>query len=161
MRLKALLEGWLKLISNLGFDIQSLKLDSSYGIKPQDFFAKALALCQSEQRHTWSHFNLITENRSFDEIKCAIQTGDTRLTVRYENGLLLTHVAAAYDRLEVLQWLVEEKGMSLNSCDARGRSVADVAEASNASSTVEWISREKARKTISTFASSIFDVGVL
>lgn len=154
-RLQAVFKRWLNLISDLGFDIQSLKFDP-FGHKRRKALGSILVACQAEQRRTWSQFDLIKQKGSLDEIKRAVRNGGIRLTVRYEHGLPFTHLAAAYDRLDVLQWLVEEKGMSLDSCDESCRTVAEVAEAIDASSIVKWISREKAREVISTFASSHF-----
>jgi hypothetical protein len=154
-RLQILFKGWLNVILDLGFDIQSLKFDP-FGHERRKSLASVLVECQAEQCRAWSQFDLIKQNGSLHEINRSVDNGDIRLTVRFENGLLFTHLAAAYDRLDVLQWLIEEKGMSLDSCDANGRTVVDVARASDASSINRWISREKARKAISTFASSHF-----
>ena len=156
-RLQALLKGWLDFVSDLGFDIQSLKYDSSRSeSKRRKALASTMASCQAQQLRTWSQFNLIKENKSLDEIKRAVQKGDIRLNVRYENGMLSTHMAAAYDRLDVLKWLVEEKEMSLDACDTLGRTVGKVAEISNTSAIIQWIAREKSKMVISIFASSHF-----
>lgn len=61
--------------------------------------------------------------------------------------------SASYDRLDVLQWLVIEKGLDLEARDGRNRNVQRVAEASRALSTASWIRKYNASKTISSFIS--------
>lgn len=60
---------------------------------------------------------------------------------------------ASYDRLDILQWLVIEKGVDLEATDRYGRTVQGVAEASKAKSTAKWIRKYKAKKTINEFIS--------
>lgn len=54
--------------------------------------------------------------------------GEITLIAGYRQGLRLTHLAAVYDRPDVLKWLVNEKGISLETRDGSGRTVPEVAK---------------------------------
>jgi len=155
-RLVALVVRWLEFASLLGFDMQSLKLEGMLGDETQQKLCDALVSIQAEQLRTWSQFDLVKDECSLAEIKQAVEGGDINLGLRYRGGFLLTHLAAAYDRLDVLQWLVEEKDMSLGASDSLGRSVLEVAQASNAVAVADWIALNTAGNVVAVFASSHF-----
>ena len=67
-RLQALFKRWLNLISDLGFDIQSLTFDP-FGHQRRKALGSISVACQAEQRRTWSQFDLIKQKGSLDEIK--------------------------------------------------------------------------------------------
>jgi hypothetical protein len=106
--------------SNLGLDIQTLDISrlqserasSSSSIR---FFAEAKQLRQ------WAKFDVIT-GASMDNIQSAFENGDPELTSRDSEGFLVTHLAAAYDRADVLR-LIESKGASVYSACGSGRTV--------------------------------------
>lgn len=82
--------------------------------------------------------------------------GEISLTARYRQGLLLTHLAAVYDRLDVLKWLVNEKGMSLEARDGNGRTVPEVSKKAKVENISDWITRDREMNAISKFISSNF-----
>ena len=79
------------------------------------------------------------------------EPGGLSILSRDRGGLLLTHLSAAYDRVDLLEWLVATKEMDLKAKDAEHRTVLDVAKASRASNTTKWITEWEARQTIASF----------
>eukprot|EP00957_Ditylum_brightwellii_P104495 7961600-Ditylum_brightwellii.AAC.1 len=66
-------------------------------------------------------------------------------------GLYLSHLSAAYNRVDVLEWLVEAEHVTLDQLDHSDRTVLDVAKASKATAALEWIARRNAEAKISAF----------
>ena len=128
-RLKAVATEWFTFVLDIGFEFQWLDL-SFFGYSVKDF-GDTIKKLQVEQLKSWSQFDLVKKG-SIEEIQQAEMDGNYCLVLRYKQGLLSTHLAAAYNRLDVLKWLVREKGMSLESRDGLGRTVAEVALTSNA-----------------------------
>jgi hypothetical protein len=74
----------------------------------------------------------------------------------YRQGLLLTHLTAVYDLPDVLKWLVNEKGMSLEARDGNGRTVPEASKQAKVENTCDWITRGREMHAISKFLSSNF-----
>ena len=147
---------WLSAVVRLGVDIQSLEFKTFSGIDREKNVVTKLAHLKTEQLRTWSQFDPIKENRSLGDIKDLVESENMDLKVRCQGGFLATHLAAAYDRVDVLKWLVEDKCMSLEERDGRGRDVLQVAKESHARSVSEWIVLNAAGNEIAIFASSHF-----
>jgi hypothetical protein len=145
----------LRFVSEIGVDLQPLKPSGASNVVCKTIDG-ILRTFQNEQRQTWSQFDLINDGRALGEIKQAVDNGEVNLNARYREGLLFTHLSAAYDRLDVLKWLVEAKGMSCDALDAKARSVLEVARACNAVSVVDWFLLTTAGNVIATFVSSHF-----
>eukprot|EP00956_Cyclotella_meneghiniana_P033867 scaffold99633_cov39-Cyclotella_meneghiniana.AAC.3 len=94
----------------------------------------------------------ITSN-SLDEIQDFISRGDLNIDGYDRGGLQLIHLAASFDRVDALKWLVAEKGLDIDATDGSGRTPQQIAEAAKSSSSVSWIVEYKARKLISSFIS--------
>ena len=60
-------------------------------------------------------------------------------------------LSAAYDRLDLLEWLIVTKEMDIHCMDGQRRSVLDIAISSKASSTTKWIEEWQAKRIISSF----------
>jgi hypothetical protein len=85
-----------------------------------------------------------------------VNDGEISLIARYRQGLRLTHLAAVYDRPDVLKWLVNEKGISLETRDGSGRMVPEVAKQAKVKNICDWITREREMHAISKFLLSNF-----
>ena len=59
----------------------------------------------------------------------------------------------SYERLDILKWLVIEKGYDLESLDGNGRTPVEIAKAAKAKGVLKWIETHKASITISNFIS--------
>lgn len=146
------LSQWLVTLMELGVSIQSTDCDPRYLRKRlmEDVFQEA----RDAQLSSWKQFDLVKQNGRIDSVENALASGDLSLDARDQGGMHLSHVAAAYDRVDILEWLVERKGMSLSSVDNKMRTVLEVAEDSKAPMTTRWIREYAAKKTISSFVTS-------
>jgi hypothetical protein len=142
---------WFDVASSLGFDIQTVDTSSSM-LHPE--IPEFLSSLKANQRRQWAKFDVIKKGCALDTILGAFESGDLEMTSRDSEGFLVTHLAAAYDRVDVLQWLIESKGASLDSVSGFGRTVTQVAKASNASLTTLWLSRRLSSEVIAAFVSS-------
>lgn len=155
---KSFVRKWLKFMLSIGQDIQIPIDKSSYNertrktIRFDNDMQKILSEAKERQRSFWSQFQVIKDGRDLSIIQDAVGSGSLSLVHRDNGGLLISHLAAAYDRPDILMWLVEEKGMSLDDTDWRGRDVLTVARASNAKESILWINRRQAVK-VSVFVS--------
>jgi hypothetical protein len=140
--------------SNLGLDIQTVDISRLCLIRPDSALPAFVSSPNANQLRQWAKFDVINKGGSLDDSQGAFESGDLELTSRDNEGFLVTHQAAAYDRADVLQWLIESKGASLDSVSGSGRTVIQVAEASNASSATLWLSLRLSSELIATFVSS-------
>jgi ankyrin repeat protein len=115
-----------------------------------------LSSLKAEQRLQWARFDKLKKGGPLEDIMEWFENDTTTLTARDVNGLCVVHVAAAYDRIDVLSRLVESKDVSLAEKDASGRTVLQVAVASNASAAIEWILKRLNTEKIAAFVSSHF-----
>jgi hypothetical protein len=143
---------WLDLVSGLGIDIQSLKVDK-YSEKEKRIY-DTLSKAQKQQLLSWSQFDSIKHGAPLQQVEQLVEDGRINLEARAKGSLLCTHVAAAYDRPDILRWLVQGKGLSLDTRDGLGRNVLQVSKASSAISALKWILEHQAKATISTFIST-------
>jgi len=144
---------WLEYLADEeGIDIQQLISPSSlrYCSNTNQFPPKLSELAK-KQLLNWATFNIVKRGESLQEIQSAIEQGTLPLYGRDRGGLLLTHLSAAYDRVDLLEWLVLTKGMDIKSMDGQSRTVLDVAKASKAASSTKWITELQARRTIASF----------
>lgn len=74
-------------------------------------FASALSSLRKEQKPAWSPSDLVKNDGTLSDIQQEVKSGRISL-------ITITHLAAVHDRKDVLQWLVEDRNMSL---DARER----------------------------------------
>ena len=102
-------------------------------------------LIQVEQLQSWSRLDVLRKGGSLEAIQESIVSAALRLACYDHTGLKLIHIAAAYDRVDVLEWLVETNSLQLDELDRSKRSVLDVATASN------WITRRLAEEHIHFF----------
>ena len=143
---------WLSQIADQGIDIQNLAPDSYYRHDPgkTGFLPKYLEL-EKRQLNKWSRFDIIVNGGSLQEIQDVVEQGRLSIHARYRGGLMLTHLSSAYDRDDLLQWLIVTKGMKLDSQDGQCRNVLEVAMAAQAKSTIKWIVEHKAGRMIAKF----------
>ncbi|KAL3785516.1 hypothetical protein ACHAW5_005270 [Stephanodiscus triporus] len=140
---------WLGEIADQGVDIQNMA-PNLYSLKGNDFMEQFLELGK-RQLHNWSQFNVLINGGSLKDIQDVIEHGGLSVHARYRGGLLLTHLSSAYDRVDLLEWLIVTKGMDVNSKDGQGRSVLEIAKTAQAASSTKWIVEHQARQTIVTF----------
>jgi hypothetical protein len=140
---------WLDKLADDGIDIQEL-ISSRYTSETNQFPSK-LSELEKKQLHKWSQFDVVKQEGTLEEIQTAIEQGRLALNSRDRGGLLLTHLSAAYDRVDLLEWLILTKGMDIESMDGQSRSVLDVAKASKATSSTKWIIELQARRIIASF----------
>jgi hypothetical protein len=145
---------WFDVASNLGLDIQTLDISRLQSERADSALPAFVSSLKAKQLRQWAKFDVIKKGGSMDNIQSAFENGNLELTSRDSEGFLVTHLAAAYDRVDVLQWLIESKGASVYSVSGSGRTVIQVAEASNASSTTLWFSRRLSSEVIAIFVSS-------
>lgn len=139
----------IKCMSNFGVDIQRLGANRYCG---NDEFKEGLASLEQEQLHNWAKFDIVKSGATLIRIQEVVEEpGGLSILSRDRGGLLLTHLSAAYDRVDLLEWLVVTKGMDLKAQDAEHRTVLDVAKASRASNATKWIMEWEARQTIASF----------
>jgi hypothetical protein len=111
---------WFDVASSLGFDIQTNANTSSILHLEISEFVSSL---KANQRRQWAKFDVIKKGCLLDSILGAFESGVLELTSCDSEGFLVTHLAAAYDRVDVLRWLTESKGASLDSVSGSGRTV--------------------------------------
>ena len=149
--IQEVLEKWLSYLVSIGFDILA-----PLGDAVEESYVSTLSDQRLEQVRVFSQFEVLKHQQPLSEVKRAIQDNLLSCTCRDKGGLLITHVAAAYDRVDVLKLVVEEMGMPLKATDFQGRDALAIAEASNATESVKWITNHLAVATISSFCSSNF-----
>ena len=137
----------IKKISMNGIDISNFADNDSWYYEKLDLM-KSYRKLEAEQKRRWSNFDSVKNGGSLAEIQDMIANGDLLLTDRDSGGMGLAHLAAAYDRQDLLKWLVMSKNISLCSKEGRGRTVLDVARASKAPGTTRWIEEFQARNLI-------------
>ena len=140
---------WLDKLADDGIDIQ--ELHSSLYTSDTNQFPSKLSELEKKQLNKWSQFDVVKQEGTLEEIQAAIEQGRLALNGRDRGGLLLTHLSAAYDRVDLLEWLVLTKGMDIKSMDGQSRTALDVARASKATSSTKWITELQARRTIASF----------
>jgi len=140
--------GWFSSLCEMGLDFQKLPLEHC---RDERDFLDVLNVYKDRQLSGWEQFQVMKNDNELLEVQTNVQSGALGLNARDKGGQLLTHVAAAYDRADILQWLIIEKGMALSDEDGQGRNVLQVAEATKALSTTRWISELQAMKVITSF----------
>jgi len=143
---------WLEHMISVGQDIQ-IQIENYRGDVE---LHNILSGIRAKQLHHWSQFQLIKDQQSIQAIQDAVGCGKLSLSHRDSGGLLVTHLAAAYDRNDVLAWLAEENQMNIRETDFQGRDVLAVARASNATKAISWITSYQAKSVIAAFVSSRF-----
>ena len=143
---------WLADLADDGVDIQQL-ISPSYHRRRSDTnqFPPKLKELEKKQLHNWSSFDIVKQEGTLEEIQTAIEQGTLPLYGRDRGGLLLTHLSVAYDRVDLIEWLVLTKGMDIKSMDGQSRTALDVAKASKATSSTKWITELLARRIIASF----------
>jgi hypothetical protein len=141
-------EELVRYMIDLGLDIQWLVVDD-----PANNFRENLEDLQSFQRKQWDELNSLKFG-TLDDIKHKYELKTIIPSSRDRSGLLPVHLAAAYDRIEVLQWLVDSKNCSLDDLDERGRNALQVAEDAKAVNCQGWIMKHVATKRIHSFVLS-------
>lgn len=145
---------WLHLVSGFGLDIQCLKVAQHYNEKGQRLYDTP-SKAQKQQLFSRSLFDSINHGDPLQQFEQLVEDGSVNLKARAKGGLLCTHVAAAYDRPpDMLRWLVEGEGLSLDTRDGLDRNVLQVSKASSAISASKWILEHQAEATISKFVST-------
>lgn len=143
---------WLGNLAEEGIDIQQLISPAfhRYCCDTNQFPPK-LSELEKKQLNNWSSFDIVKQEGTLEEIQTAIEVGGLALNSRDRGGLMLTHLSAAYDRVDLLEWLVFTKEMDIKSMDGQSRTVLDIAKASKATSSTKWITELEARRTIASF----------
>jgi hypothetical protein len=134
----------------LHVDIQKFKPNFRESGARKELFS-SISMLQEKQRARWAQFDVIKYGRPLAEVQAAIESGKLVADSVDRGGLRLTHVAAAYNRVDILEWLLAVKEMDLNDIDDQYRSILDVAKASKAVAAGTWIRERKAREVLSGF----------
>ena len=134
-----------------GIDIQKIVEELRFCSDRASGIKTCLTNLQQKQLDDWSRFDIVKKGGSLADIQQAMKSKGLAANARDRGGLLLTHLSAAYDRVDLLEWLVVEEGMDLDALDAQDRTTLDVATASKASSATKWIVEWKAKATIGSF----------
>jgi len=140
---------FLEKMATAGIDIQQLNEESRRFL--QNDFRRDLANLQQKQLRDWSRFDIVKKGGSLADIQQVVKDGGLTVDSRERGGRLLTHLSAAYNRVDLLEWLVVSEGMDLDSLDAQHRTTLDVAKASKASLATKWIIEWRAKTTIGSF----------
>eukprot|EP00984_Skeletonema_dohrnii_P014066 scaffold5878_cov108-Skeletonema_dohrnii-CCMP3373.AAC.2 len=140
---------WFKRVADFGIDLQPLRKDMM--MHRDTGFGKDFAELEQKQLRQWSHFDAVKQGGKLNEIQAAINNGSLITSSQDRGGLHLTHLSAAYDRVDLLEWLVITKRMDLNLIDGERRTALDVATASKATNAIRWITEYNAKRTISSF----------
>ena len=153
----SVLNQYFHLVVDTGIDIQDIFIDDPhhFGRKNNEIkkAAEELENAKKNQREMWKRFDMIEKGDSLSIIKSEISK-DMEFTWRNQEGLPLIHLVAAYDRDDVLAWLVTAKNISLSQLDGKGRTVYEVAQASCATKVLKWFSLHQAKLILSIFISS-------
>eukprot|EP00934_Nitzschia_sp_Nitz4_P003879 Nitzschia sp. Nitz4//scaffold167_size49223//10984//18384//NITZ4_007032-RA/size49223-processed-gene-0.31-mRNA-1//-1//CDS//3329538266//3869//frame0 len=144
---------WLSLLMKWGVNIQQVTLGrvARYDREKTDPLEPFLVDLQREQLENWASFDILKNNGSLEQVQEAVKAGTLLHTATDRAGLHLVHVAAAYNRTDVLSWLIDIGGASLDMMDLENRTVLDIARASNAHMVVAWIEERQARERLSRF----------
>lgn len=146
---------WVRTLEGWGVDIQDI--DKSERMRLRDkLVLSAISLLKKKQLENWAKLDLIKRGSSLVDIKTAIETNSLGVKTRDRGGLYVSHLSAAYNRVDVLQWLVETQHASLDELDHQKRTVLDVAIASRADSAITWIQNRNAKAKISAFLGKYF-----
>mmetsp|Transcript_31447 Transcript_31447/g.75881 ORF Transcript_31447/g.75881 Transcript_31447/m.75881 type:complete len:2497 (-) Transcript_31447:208-7698(-) len=140
-----LLSRWVERMSRVGI---SLPADTKWWNKDDKSFYQTL---ERKQDDIFQQFDGLKEGCSVKELQNEISVGNINTEACDRSGLYLVHIAAAYDRLDVLVWLIERDIASLDQLDTRGRNVLVVAESSKAKRTTIWIRQRQASLLITSF----------
>jgi len=110
---------WLTTIIDLGLDIQAYDVRDVFN-KRNETAPAIFDAVRTRQLRICQQFEDLKHGCSLKELQDAIESGDLNVSTCDIGGGFLTHISAAYDRSDVLQWLVENKNQSLNTLDAPG-----------------------------------------
>ena len=138
---------WFQNVADLGIDLRPFRIDLLRMHEETDFGKEFVELEQKQLRQ-WSQFDVVKQGGTLDEVQEAVNNGNLIISRRDRGGLHLIHISAAYDRVDLLKWLVTSKGMDLNLMDGEHRSALDVAKASKATDAMQWIVEYNAKRTI-------------
>jgi hypothetical protein len=138
---------WLGEMADLGIDIQNISPKRYFSGEFCDRFREL----EKRQREHWSRLDVIHNGGSLHEIRDVIERDGLPIHGRYKGGQMLTHLSAACNRVDVLEWLIVTKGLHVHSKDGQGRSVLETAKASRATCTTKWIVERQARRTVVSF----------
>mmetsp|Transcript_31441 Transcript_31441/g.75852 ORF Transcript_31441/g.75852 Transcript_31441/m.75852 type:complete len:2512 (-) Transcript_31441:67-7602(-) len=105
----------------------------------------------SKQEQVFGQFDALKNGCTMQELQQSVTTGNIDPNSCDASGLRLVHISAAYDRVDVLEWLVNDNIAALSALDAHGRSVLEVAKSSKAKRTNEWIIKRQASHVITSF----------
>jgi Ankyrin repeats (many copies) len=119
-------------------------------------YAEELRYFKAIQALTWARLDQLKQGGTLKAIIDSFGNAIEALSIRDTNGLRPIHVAAAHDRIDVVRWLVDSKGVSLAEMDDNGRNLLEAAVASDASAAIKWIQERLSREKLATFVSSHF-----
>jgi hypothetical protein len=139
---------WLATLSRYGLEFQSLDVVYVANSDKYSWLKNEIEEAQLRQRQQWSNFDILKQGGSLQEIQRCVSEGTMVHSWYDQQGLRLIHLAAAYNRADVLKWLIGQKHSSLNDLDAYGRTVLHVAEASGSNHCALWIKTRNAAERI-------------
>jgi Ankyrin repeats (many copies) len=147
---------WLRFAVHVGINIPMVGGDRGRRMNEADKTTEKLRHFKGIQKATWARLDQLKQGGTLEAIVESFGDSNEALSIRDMNGLLSIHVAAVHDRIDVVCWLVDSKGVSLAEMDGNGRTVLQAAVASNASAAIEWIQERLSREKLATFVSSHF-----
>jgi hypothetical protein len=123
---------WFTQAVAAGLNIQHVGKHANRRHVKETNFPLELKSLKVEQRLQWASFDKLKKCELLKDIMEAFDDSATLLTARDANGLNAVHVAAVYNRIDVLSWFVDSKSVFMSEKDASRRTVLQVAVASNA-----------------------------
>ena len=144
----------LELALRLGIDIENL-VGNRHGYF-SDVTTEILKRFVSRQRSIYQQFDIVKNGCSVRDLQKAIESGTLDINACDRGGLFLVHLVSVYDRVDILEYLVDNTEDCLTKLDRQSRSVLVVARSTRAINETEWIEKRLATKTISLFLQSNF-----
>jgi hypothetical protein len=135
----------------MGLDIQWVQSDYTEKMEVGNMIKEL----QLKQRTVWSRLDPIKKGVNLSTIQDALSSDRLRLESYDSQGLRLVRLAAACNRKDILQWLIETKKSSMNEKDRHGRTVLQVAKDCNAAICVRWMQETSAADILRSFISSV------
>jgi len=154
---------WLQMIASWGINLESLRNHSlervsarKKGNETATAIKHELQNLKKQQRDQWAKLDIIKQGLPLQEIQEAVESDSLSLRAADKGGLRAVHLAAAYNRVDVLQWLVETKNVDIEQKDFLSRNVLDIARASKANDTTLWLEERRAKNVIANFLRKYF-----
>ena len=114
---------------------------------------------RERQKTIFRQFDVLKNGSKLSKVKSDLDSGLIDPSASDQGGMYLVHIASAYDRVDILEYVAKHWGeSSLKKVDREGRSILQIAASAKAVQATTWIKQRFAAETISVFMKSRFDV---